>query len=98
MDIVKDNKLKKDAKILFRFLKDKGVYIKYRKYIFSPKTYNRTQKDNPDWSFEKTLKTYGLDDMITILITWDNTDEGFQFWSDLHEEFKRYVRRVRCGY
>ena len=98
MDIVKDNKLKKDAKILFRYLKDKGVYMKYRKYIFCPKTYNRVQKDNPNWSFETTLKTYGLDNMITILIAWDNTDEGYSFWENLHTEFKRHVRRVRCGY
>ena len=95
MDIVKDNKLKKDAKILFRFLKDKGVYMKYRKYIFCPKTYNIIQKDNPSWSFETTLKTYGLDNMITILITWGNTDEGYGFWEKLHAEFKRYVRRIR---
>lgn len=93
MDIVKDNKLKKDAKILFRFLKDNGVYAKYRKYVFSPKTYN-LQKDCPSWSFENTLKNYGLNSMITILITWDNTDEGYKFWFDLHKKFESYVRKI----
>ena len=95
MNIVKDERLKEEAKILFRFLKDYGAYMKYRKYIFCPNTYNIVQKDNPDWSFENTLKTYGLDNMVTILITWDKTDEGFEFWADLHAKFRNYVRKIK---
>ena len=95
MNIVKDEQLKKDVKILFRFLKDKGVYVKYRKYIFCPKTYNRVQKYNPNWSFENTFKTYGLDNMVKILIRWNNSDEGFEFWSDLHTKFRNYVRKIK---
>ena len=95
MNIVKDERLKEEAKILFRFLKDYGAYMKYRKYIFCPNTYNRVQKDNPDWSFENTLKTYGLYNMVTILITWDKTDEGFEFWADLHAKFRNYVRKIK---
>lgn len=80
-------------KFFFRFLKDNGIYAAYRKYIFNPKTYNVYQTTTSNWSFDKCAEKYGMLCMLSMLITWDETREGYEYWSKLNKKYKEEFRK-----
>ena len=82
-----DEEYKERKKFFLRFLKENGVYSRYLKYIKSPVTYNSFQRDNPDWTFDKCAKLYGMKVMVSRLIRWSNTEEGSDFWGRLNKIF-----------
>lgn len=86
--------IKDDRKILLRYLKNKGLYSKYWKYVYSPKTWNSYQRHHTDWTIDGAIKEYGLGGMITALITWNQTDEGDEFWYELHRDFNKFLKDI----
>lgn len=81
---IKSEELKIKLKFFFRFLKDNGIYSAYKRNIFNPKTYNQFQKQDKNWSLEKCARKHGVDTLITMLIAWDKTKEGYNYWCNLH--------------
>lgn len=86
---VESEQLKKEIKFFFRFLKENGIYSAYKKYIFNPKTQNQYQKHHPNWSIRKCAISDGTKKLITMLITWDRTKEGYDYWYKWHCKFLR---------
>lgn len=94
-----DEEYKKRKKFFLRFLKENGVYSRYIRYIKSPVTYNGFQKENQDWTFDKCAKLYGMNLMITRLISWRKTPEGHDFWENLQKRYiKKYTRKFKKKY
>ena len=79
-----DEEYKKRKKFFLRFLKENGVYSRYMRYIKSPSTYNGFQKNIPNWTFDKCAKKHGMSSMVTMLISWSKTEEGYDFWENIH--------------
>jgi hypothetical protein len=79
-----------DIKFFKRFLKEHGVYSKYRRYIRDKKTFNGFQMQHSDgWAFEGAVKEIGdIRLMITRLISWSCTKEGFTYWEKLHKKLR----------
>lgn len=75
-------------RFFLRFLKENGVYSAYKRYISSPKTYNQFQKTTVNWTFDKCAKKHGMINMVSMLITWHRTKEGYDFWQNLHCKFR----------
>ena len=80
-----------DIKFFKRFLKENGVYSRYKRYIRDKKTFNGYQKQHSSgWTFEEAVKDIGdIRFMITRLILWSNTKEGFEYWENLHRKLRR---------
>ena len=87
-----DAKYIKQKKFFFRFLKENGVYSAYIKYIRNPKTYNFWQREYPNWTFDSCAMSNGMNNMVSVLITWDSTDEGYNFWNRLSIKFNKEFR------
>ena len=74
-------------KFFFRFLKENGIYSPYIKYIRCPKTYNCFQRDNKNWTFDKCAEKHGFRFILSMLISWCETKEGHDFWSELNNKY-----------
>jgi hypothetical protein len=87
----KDVGFSEDIKFFKRFLKEHGIYSKYKRYIRDRKTFNGFQKAHTrGWTFEGAVKEIGdIRLMITRLIAWSNTKEGFTFWENLHKKLRQ---------
>ena len=88
-----NNKYKEKKRFLIRFLKENGLYSAYRRYIHSKKTYNVYQKETPNWSFDDCALSNDMSVMISRLIVWDKTKEGYEFWHKLHLKFNDEYRK-----
>lgn len=86
----KDAGFDEDIKFFKRFLKEHGIYSKYKRYIRDRKTFNGFQKQHSDgWTFEEAVKDIGdIRLMITRLISWSSTKEGFTYWEKLHKKLR----------
>ena len=78
----------KQKYFFFRFLKEKNAFSKYMKYIHCGKYDNVVQMDCLNWDFDSVAKKLGMTEMITSLIMWSSTPEGYRYWLALHTEFK----------
>ena len=87
LENIEDERLRKQLKFFFRFLKDNGIYSAYKRNILNPKTYNQVQIQDNNWSLEKCARKYGVDKLITMLISWRNTKEGYDYWLKKHVKF-----------
>ena len=78
-----------EKKCLFRFLKEKGVYRKFIKYISNKKHHNMQKRyqSRDSYSIEWCLEEFGVVSIISSLIAWNTTDEGYDFWCNLCKEF-----------
>lgn len=95
---MKSDDLYKEQKRFFtRFLKENNVYGRYIKYIKNKTYYNgyqtSSEKKHKYWSFDTCAEENGIQNMVSMLITWDRTPEGYDFWHDLSERFKREFRK-----
>ena len=81
---IKSEELKIKLKFFFRFLKENGIYSAYKKYINNPKTYNGYQKTHKKWTLEKCAAETGVKTLITTLISWTETKEGYDYWRRMH--------------
>jgi hypothetical protein len=93
LENIKDERLRKQLKFFFRFLKENGIYSAYKRNIFNPKTYNQFQKHDKNWSLEKCARKHGVDTLITMLISWCNTKEGYDYWMRKHVKFVTKFRK-----
>ena len=76
-------------KLFFRYLKQKGVYTRFRKYF----SFNYLNKWHPEILLKiKTTKDYFIIIPPTFYLeyafTWDGTEEGFDFWADISATWK----------
>ena len=86
-------KFKMRKRFFFRFLKENGLYHSYYKYIHSRKTYNGFQKRYANWTWDMCASCYGVKSMISMLIAWDKTDEGYEYWADKHDKFQQKLNK-----
>ena len=63
-----------------QFLKDNGALEKF--------------KDNLNAPFAKYLKNHLNKDIIDKALIWDETKEGFNFWADLDNKWRRICRSL----
>ena len=86
-----DDKLKKELNFLIRYLKEHGVYRKYRYYIYNSYYHNaQTLPGYQSLSFFEILKKHGsAREAISWPIHWRKTDEKDIFWCKLHMDFKK---------
>ena len=72
----------------------------YRKYIRNRKTFNCFQKQHSNgWTFEEAVKEIGdISLMITRLISWSSTKEGFGYWQILHNKLRSEYRSKHPEY
>jgi hypothetical protein len=83
------NEMGKELAFFKRYLKEHGAYAAYRRNIHDEKCYNVWQEKNPDWSFKNAVEHFGVKLLITKLITWNNTSEGWDYWNKMHQDFYR---------
>jgi len=95
---MQSNDLYKEQKRFFiRFLKENNVYGKYVRYIRNKNYYNCYQRTHEAeckyWSFDACALECGMQNMVSMLITWCKTPEGSVFWGELSETFKKEFRK-----
>lgn len=97
MNMKSDDLYKEQKRFFTRFLKENGIYGRYIRYIKNKKYYNCYQKNHEEsnrfWSFDMCAMEYGMQSMVSMLITWDRTPEGSYFWSQLSDKFIRKFRK-----
>lgn len=79
----------KSRKLLLRFLKDNGIYKKFIDYIANPRYYNMQNKCFSAITINEYIEERGVRRIITEMLTWNETPEGWDFWNRKHEEFKK---------
>ncbi len=96
----KDVSFNEDIKFFKRFLKEHGIYSKYKRYIRDEKTFNGFQKVHGNrWTFEGAVKEIGdISFMITRLIAWNRTEEGYEFWQNLHKKLRNEYKNRHPEY
>jgi hypothetical protein len=105
--------MSKDRAVLFRFLKNEGIYNKFLEYISTPCCWNMQVRDRKfqDWYWrlqqlngtlkyskrinpkllDYAIEYWGLKNIISTLITWDRTKEGFNFWATKCDKFNKIL-------
>ena len=102
--------MNKDRAVLFRFLKDEGIYNRFLECISTPRCWNMQVGDykfnvwrhqlNNELKYNKrinpklldyAIKCWGLKYIISALITWDRTKEGFNFWETKSNMFNQIL-------
>ena len=78
------NNKKKNIYIVrfFRFLKENGLFGRYLKYY----KINKLNEKRPLYKF---LNGYDPFVYISNAFSWDETEEGFDFWEEKHSEWVR---------
>lgn len=84
---------KKDVKFLFRFLKSKGLFFKYRKELFKQKNEEAIEK-----LFENRQGTAHFEEIIDYSFCWSETEDGHNFWSRINKEFSTHFFNYFNGY
>ena len=84
-------------KFLFRFLKEHGVYRRFLTYIANKRHHNvqRTIITRDTYPIEWCIKRWGATGIISTLLTWDTTKEGFSFWDNLSYEFDKELENKK---
>lgn len=83
---------KKDVKFLFRFLKSKGLFIKYMKELFKQKNEEAVER-----LFEKRHGTESFAEIIDYSFCWSETEDGHDFWSKINKEFSKHFLKYFNG-
>ena len=84
---------KEDVKFFFRFLKSKGLFMKYRKELFKQK-----DEEAIEMLFEKHHGTAYFEHIIDYSFCWSATEDGHNFWSALNKEFSRNFYKFFSGH
>lgn len=83
--------LKKEFNILTRFLKDNGAYMKFLRYLNDKHIVNNVTSGRD--IFEMIIRNGTTTNIITLMITWDRTKEGYGFWQNLHYHYNKIIGR-----
>lgn len=70
---------KKNLKLFFRFLKENHCFNNYRK------AFDSSHHDNMQLFQDACNCNICL--MLPISFTWDKTEEGYNFWYNIHQSF-----------
>ena len=81
-------------KILFRWLKENGLFTHFLSYISDPQYYNMQIRIYHTANLNEILEKYSVYNKISHLLIWDKTKEGFFYWSDKNEAFNRYLKKL----
>jgi hypothetical protein len=74
-------------KILFRFLKDRGIYRTFLRYIKVPAHANMQRKTDFPQTFNEYVEKRGVRYIITEMLHWASTKQGWSFWDNTHSAF-----------
>ena len=85
-----EDEVKKNAKIFFRFLKEEGIFMSFLKYFNNPEVFNELRKIFPTKNIYFFIRCYSAKYLITILIIWSATKEGYGFWQNKHDKLCKY--------
>ena len=90
--MIKQMKGNKSRKLLLRFLKDNGIYKKFINYIANPRYYNMQSKCFSAITINEYIEERGVSRIITEMLTWRETPEGWDFWDKKCGEFQRLCK------
>lgn len=82
----------KSRKLLFRFLKDNDIYKKFIVYIANPEFYNMQGNAFSAMTINEYIEERGVKYIITEMLTWSKTPEGWDFWNKKCLEFERLCK------
>lgn len=74
-------------KILFRFLKDRGIYRTFLRYIKNPAYMNLQREPGFPQTFNEYVEKRGVRYIITEMLHWNMTKQGWSFWDNTHSAF-----------
>lgn len=92
----KDEDLVEQYKIFLRFLKEKGLLSIYFKYCRTKECQN-IRKHVPKYknkTFLEIINERGFYNVISYMIIWDRTKEGYHFWKCLNDEHYRIMSEI----
>ena len=83
-------KLDWKTKVFFRFLKERNLLHAYLRNFRDPKTRLARDKMVYDVSFfiNESIDNFGW--IISNTLCFDRTNEGFDFWRDIHWQFHNF--------
>ena len=76
-----------ELKFLKRYLKEHGAYVAYKRNIRNKRCFNGWQRNTPLWSLKDAVEFFGVRPLITRLMVWDKTKEGWAYWNTLCKHF-----------
>ena len=79
--------ISEQKKILFRFLKDRGIYRTFLRYIKTPAYMNMQREPGFPKTFDEYVEKRGVRYIITEMLIWDRTKQGWSFWDNTHDAF-----------
>jgi hypothetical protein len=79
--------LTEELKFLKRYLKEHGAYVAYKRNIRNKRCFNGWQKCTPMWAFKDAVEFFGVRPLISRLMVWTQTKEGWGYWNTLCEHF-----------
>lgn len=87
--------LKKEFNILTRFLKDNKAYASFLRYLREKRVANSfLWVNNTHHNIFDIITMYNTTyNIITVMITWDRTKEGYGFWQNLHYQYNKIIGR-----
>ena len=79
-----------EKKIFITFLKEHHAFEKYiYNFKYVGKRYNRVDK-----CFNKLIKSQSAESYIDNAFTWDDTNEGWEYWYNLHTLWVEYYNNI----
>ena len=91
---------KLELKCLKRYLKNKGVFAAFKRNVNNKKIRNITKSGNPYYegldiigvlstAIKRTDMIY-IRNIISAMFVWDKTKEGYEFWSSINGEYRKF--------
>jgi hypothetical protein len=88
-----NEELKKEFNILTRFLKDNEAYASFLRYLMDKRVSN-----NLVWVGKTRHNIFDMIairgttvNIISFMLTWNKTKEGYDFWQNLHSQYNKII-------
>lgn len=78
---------KNNLKLFFRFLKENHCFTNYQKAFINSK-HNNIQ------SFQDFCNNNNVNLVLLVSFVWGETEEGFDFWQNIHIRFNLLVNQL----
>ena len=69
------------------FLKEKGVYVKFRKYFEEDAKTQSYYSEYTKMGGKRYLNNVSPEDFLLNAFDWENTEERYKFWDKLNREW-----------
>ena len=79
-------------RIFLRFLKENNCLLQYMKNIRHNDNVFQYSIDN--LHFNHIIKGSAFDCLLSTPFVWTKTDEGEEYWFNLHKSWERFVRKI----